>query len=148
MQVAPFSKVSQTRSPSIKSLPCTARRKLISRSTLISILHLLSQIRFAPHPFLMLRQPDIQFIHVSHLQQALQLRGIEAGTSLVNARQVTMAEHPVDGRKLLVQLHDESRHRHLLLRRASVGRIAILIQASLVTDPDAVGIENLGMGTG
>ena len=96
----------------------------------------------------MLRQPDIQFIHVSHLQQALQLRGIEAGTSLVNARQVTMAEHPVDGRKLLVQLHYESRHRHLLLRRASVGRIAILIQASLVTDPDAVGIETLGMGTG
>ena len=56
-----------------------------------------------------------------------------------------MAQHLVDGGKLLLQLHDEFRHRFLLLLGAGVGYLSLLVESSLVADADAVGIVPLGM---
>ena len=77
--------------------------------------------------------------------QPLQLRGVEAGAGFLHAGQVAMAQHRVDGRKTAMELHDETLHRKLLLRRARVGDATRGREAALVADAYRMGIVAEGV---
>ena len=53
-------------------------------------------------------------------QQRLKLRGIEAGTGFLHARQIAVTQNGLDGRKLTVKTEDEKLHRLLLGWRAGI----------------------------
>ena len=53
-------------------------------------------------------------------QQRLKLRGIEAGTGFLHARQIAVTQNGLDARKLTVKTEDEKLHRLLLGWRADI----------------------------
>ena len=80
-------------------------------------------------------------------QQRLKLRGIEAGTGFLHARQITVPQNGLDVRKLTVKTEDEKLHRLLLGWRAGIRDATARRQTALVADTDGMSIIAQGMST-
>ena len=90
---------------------------------------------------------DVDLFPFLYLQQRLQLGGIEAGTCLLHARQVTMTQYHLDVWETVVEVDNQPEHRILLGIRSGVGYAAPGIQSALITDADGVGVGSTGMRT-
>ena len=80
-------------------------------------------------------------------QQRLKLRGIEAGTGFLHARQIAVTQNGLDARKLTVKTEDEKLHRLLLGWRAGIRNATARRQTALVADTDGMSIVAQGMST-
>ena len=85
-------------------------------------------------------------LNVQRLQVLIFTLRIEAGTGLVDTRQVAVTED--DGIRIVrLQRAEQGIQRRLLLAGTGVGVIAVLVKAALIADADAVLVVVAGMAT-